>query len=116
MKHPKAIGIHVTYNISSSDPAALPRNVKKYKTIIQGILEKTNQFKACGTSRLNNPSQGPSTCKKGSKIGSGYAIVQASPSNRPLLKQYAHRRSLQLLIFNGGNHTLSLYLCSGNTT
>jgi hypothetical protein len=114
-KHPKAIGIHLTYNIRSSDPNALPRNVQKYKTFIQGILEKTNKFKACGTSRLNNPHQGPSTCPKGSKIGSGYAFVQATPSNRPLLKVYAHRCSLQVLIFNGGNHTLSLYLFSGNS-
>jgi|GEM_PF-6437565 len=113
-KNPKPISLAITYNIASSNSKAIPTNVKTYKTFIQQIIAKTNNFPACGTSRINNSHQGPSTCRKGSLIGGGWAIVDVYPSNRPALKAYGSKCSLQLSIYNGGNHTFSLYLFSGN--
>src|SRR5436309_7213473 len=77
-KHPVTVSQLIGYFVSTASKtqnANVPTNVKSYSTVVQGIHENTNKFPACGTARLNSSTEGPSTCPKGSKVGSGFALV-----------------------------------------
>jgi hypothetical protein len=117
-KHPRTVSQNFTYNIKSLTPGAIPANVKTYRTVVQGIHENTNKFPACGTSRLNSATQGPSTCPRGSKVGSGFARVLDSLTSQPQRTDASGIEPcrLNITIYNGGNHTLSFYFTKGTCT
>src|SRR5437764_1141410 len=85
-KTPVTVSQVFAYDIGtfvSGKNAPVPTNVKAYSTTVAGIHEHTDAFPACGTSRLNSSSQGPSTCPKGSKVGSGFAMVYVNRNDKP---------------------------------
>lgn len=109
--HPVAIRSHFDWAVSTIPKGDRPNIVKTIDVRVQGVRENTNDFPACGTARLNDPSQGPATCPPGSKIGTGFFVAAASsPGNQSKILLTCRA---ELTIFNGGNHTLSYYVYKG---
>src|SRR2546423_1045059 len=69
-----------------------------------------NKFPACGTARLNDPTQGANTCPKGSQIGTGHFIAAVGPSTNSSISGTCRA---DVTVYNGGNHDLSYYVFKG---
>lgn len=111
-KTPKPIAISREYDVAAVPSFQTPQVVANYTTLIVGVQENTNDFPGCGTSKLNNPSEGPGKCPRGSKIGVGYVIVTYTPASTTLAA-YAKQCRLETTLFNGGDHTVSIYFYKG---
>jgi hypothetical protein len=111
-RHPKSIGTHVDWTITTTPKGRRPNIVKTYDITVQGIRENTNDFKACGSARLNDPSEGPTTCPRGSQIGKGFFIVQAGKPGDQTSIQLTCRAELS--IYNASNHKLAYYVYKGS--
>jgi hypothetical protein len=110
--NPVPIGTEVSYTVNP--PAnTRPKIVKTLAITVQGTRENTNKFPACGTARLIDPKQGPTTCPKGSLIGSGYLTAALGPSAATTISSTCRA---DVSIYNGGNHKLSYYLYKGPET
>lgn len=109
---PVPVGAQLQVNISAAHAGSRPAAVKTYRFAFQGIRENTNSFPACGTSRLTDPTEGPTTCPKGSQIGTGYFIADVGPSTDQTVTLTCRA---ELTVYNGGNHSLSLYVYAAKT-
>lgn len=110
--HPVPIGGHVDYAISTTPPGYRPNLLKTLELRVQGITENTDAFPPCGSARLNDVSEGPSTCPKGSLFGTGYltADVTTFGNQKP---PFVLTCRAELSIYNGGDHTLTFYVYKG---
>jgi hypothetical protein len=111
--HPLPIGANVSFNIGTTPSGFRPKVVRTYKTAISGIRENTNSFPVCSSSRLLTKGQGPSTCQKGSKIGSGHVIIEYGPTANNAAA-YSAFCSAGATIYNSGHHHLTLYVVKGS--
>lgn len=105
--HPVPISTTISYTVTTVPKGQRPNIVKTLQITVQGVQAHTNDFKACSTSRLNDPTEGPSTCPKGSLIGSGYFIAEIGPSSSQKTVSLTCRADVKL--YNGGAGTLSYY-------
>lgn len=110
--HPVSIATSLSYTVGTSPSGRVPNTIKTEQITIQGVRGNTSDFPACGSSRLIDPAEGPSTCPKGSRIGSGYfvAVIEKSGSNNPSPPDALTKCRVDLLVFNGSNHRLIYYL------
>lgn len=110
--HPASIATSVSYTVGTSPKGRVPNTIKSEQITITGVRSNTNDFPGCGSSRLIDPKEGPSTCPKGSKIGSGYfvAVIEKSGSNNPSPPNALTKCRVDLLVFNGTNHRIIYYL------
>lgn len=108
-QHPIPIATQISYTVSAVPKGDRPNVVKSEEVTIQGVQANTNDFKACDTSRLINPSEGPSTCPKGSQIGTGYFMAEIGPSSSQSSKMEVTCR-VDLTVFNGSNHKIIYYI------
>jgi len=108
-QHPTPIGTQISYTVSAVPTGDRPNVVKSEDVTIQGVQANTNDFKGCDTSRLINPSEGPSTCPKGSQIGTGYFMAKIGPSSSQSSKTEVTCR-VDLTVFNGTNHKIIYYI------
>lgn len=111
--HPKPVGGHIDFSVTTNPPGQRPNIVKTILLRIQGLTENTNRFAACGTARLTNPGQGPSTCPKKSLVGTGYLMAQISKQGDQSPSGTVLTCRVELSLYNGGNHTLSYYVYKG---
>jgi hypothetical protein len=111
--HPRPIATHIAWTVTTKPIAnQRPNVVKTYTFRIQGVRENTNDFAICASSRLIDPKEGPSTCLKHSKIGSGFLIEDHGPTSRTDAA-YNPACRLEITIYNSGNHNLTLYMFKG---
>jgi hypothetical protein len=106
--HPVPISSHLDWATTATPKGDRPNTDKTIDVRVQGIRENTNDFPACGTARLNDPSEGPTTCPAGSKVGTGFFIAEVSAAGDPSKIIIPSCRA-ELTIYNGGNHDLSFY-------
>jgi hypothetical protein len=106
--HPVPIGAHLEFTTTTIPKGQRPNLVKTIQFALQGTRAHTNEFKACSTSRLNDPTQGPATCPAGSKIGSGHFQAAIGPTGNQ--SQILLSCRAELVVYNGGNNTLSFYI------
>jgi len=110
---PVSVATTIGYTVSTQPKGERPNVVKTVQITIQDVRANTNAFKACGTSRLNNPKEGPATCPKGSLVGRGYFIAEVGPSKSQ--KTVAATCRAELGIYNRGDRTLSYYVYGAPT-
>lgn len=108
--HPKPAGGHISFTVSTNPSGYRPNIIKTIVLRIQGIVENTNKFPACGTARLTNPGEGPSTCPKQSLAGTGYLIADISKQGDQTPSGHVITCRVELSIYNGGDHDLSYYV------
>lgn len=117
--HPTPIGTTLSYTVTTKPTAGERPNVVKSEAVtIQDVQAvNDNAFKACSTSRLLDPTEGPSTCPAGSKIGSGYFVAMIGPSTDQSAKAQTTCR-VDDTLYNGGNGKLVyyFYINPANTT
>lgn len=110
--HPVPIGGHVDFKVTTQPKGHRPNLIKTIQLRVQGIIQNTSRFPACGTARLNDPSQGPGTCPAGSKFATGFLMVdiskQGDQTSPPILTCRA-----DVSLYNGGNATVSYYVYKG---
>jgi hypothetical protein len=111
--HPSPIGTSVSFAVGTLPAGQRPKVVRTYKIKISGIRENTNSFPVCASSRLLAKGQGPSTCLKGSKVGSGHVIIEVGPTSNTSAS-YSAFCSAGASIYNSGHHHLSLYVFKGS--
>src|SRR5438270_253814 len=111
--HPVPVGGHIGFSVTTNPPGQRPNLVKTILLRIQGLTENTNRFAACGTARLTNPGEGPSTCPTRSLVGTGYLMAQISKQGDQSPSGTVLTCRVELSIYNGGNHTLSYYIYKG---
>jgi hypothetical protein len=106
--HPKPSGLTLAYTVSTIPKGTRPNEVATLVSTIAGVQAHTNAFPTCSTSRLNNKSQGPSTCPKGSLVGTGYFIAEIGPASNQKIVALTCR--VELSVYNGGGNSLSYYV------
>jgi hypothetical protein len=112
---PNPIGTNLQFNVGTNPSGFRPNVVSNYKVFISGITENTNQFPVCASSRLLAPKQGPKSCQRGSMVGAGHLIALTGPSsNSSAIYNFPKQCSLQVQIFNQGQHRLVLYIFAGS--
>jgi hypothetical protein len=113
-KNPRPTKAVVSWSVTSIPTGFRPNVVKKYRLQIAGVQENTNSFPVCTSSRLLSPKQGPRTCAKGSKVGSGFLVSLVGPSSNNNLTPtpLSSSCSLGVRIYNAGHHHLTLYIFS----
>jgi hypothetical protein len=101
-------GIQLEYTTSTIPKGQRPNVVKSIKFTFAGVQAHPSAFKGCSTSRLNDPSEGPATCPKGSQIGTGHftALIGQSGNQSSSLPPCM----AELTIYNGGGNTVSFYV------
>ena len=109
--HPKPSKVRVTWDVSTAPAGERPANVRSYSISLEGFRESTTFFPGCGTSMLQ--SQGPNGCPGHSYIGGGYFIIEAGPPGNNT-SIYNGECRVELSIYNGGNHNLSLFVYAGS--
>ncbi len=102
------VSTHVEYSTTTIPKGQRPDVVKTIKLTFQGLRSHPSAFKGCSTSRLNDSSQGPSTCPKGSKIGTGHFTALIGPSGSQTTNAPACQAEITL--YNGGGNTISYYV------
>jgi hypothetical protein len=107
-QHPVPIGSTFEFTTKTIPAGNRPNLVKTIQFTLQGIQAHTNDFKACSTSRLNDTAEGPSTCPKGSLVGTGHFIAEIGPTGNQSMNLLTCRAELS--VYNGGNNTLSFYV------
>lgn len=110
--NPVPIAGHFDYEVSTSPSGYRPNIVKTLAVRIQGASENTNLFPACGSSRLTDPSEGPSTCPAKSKVATGYFIAEVTKQGDQS-PPFILTCRVELTIYNGGNHTLTYWVYKG---
>jgi hypothetical protein len=113
--HPIPAGGHIDFSVTTNPAGQRPNIVKTILLRVQGLTENTNRFKACGTARLTNPGEGPSTCPKTSLVGTGYLVADISKPGDQTPSGTVLTCRVELSIYNGGNHDLSYYLFANPT-
>jgi hypothetical protein len=108
--HPVPVGGHIDFSVTTNPPGQRPNIVKTILLRIQGLTENTNKFAACGTARLTNPGEGPSTCPAHSLAGTGYLVADISKPGDQSPSGAVLTCRVELSIYNGGNHDLSYYI------
>ena len=111
-KHPKAIASQISYTVSTSPTGYRPNVTQKFKLSVQGEQEHTNAFPTCSSSRLLDKTQGPNTCSKGSKIGTGFFIAEIGQSSNQ--KQVLLTCRTEVSLYNAGGHDLVFYIYKGS--
>jgi hypothetical protein len=111
--HPKPIGGHISFTISTIPAGDRPNIVKTILLRIQGLAENTNRFPACGTARLTNPAEGPTTCPAHSLVGTGFLMADISQPGDQTPTGHVLTCRVELSIYNGGDHTLTYYIYKG---
>lgn len=106
--HPVSISSQLGWTVTTSPPGQRPPVVQGYRFYITGVRANTNDFPACSSSTLN--STGPTTCRKGSLIGSGNLQVAFGPSATTTT---AATCQADFDVFDGGGHTLLFYVFKG---
>lgn len=110
-KKPKPAGATINYTVSTTPSGERPNVVETIALRVQGASEDTTKFPACSTSRLLDPSEGPTTCPSGSLAGTGFFIAEIGPTNNQSSVLLTCRADVS--VYNGGNHDLSFYLYKG---
>jgi hypothetical protein len=105
LAHPRPAGATISYTVSTIPKGKRPNVVKQQVVTIEGTRLHTNAFPTCSTSKLN--ATGPSSCPKGSLVGTGFFIVEVGPASSQSGKQLTCR--VDLSVFNGGGNSLSYY-------
>jgi hypothetical protein len=106
--HPKPLAASIGYTVKPTPPGDRPNVVKTVVTTIAGVRVHPNAFPTCSTSKLN--SGGPSTCPKGSQVGTGFLIAEVGLASDPSSKLLTCR--VDLTVYNGGGNSLSYYVYS----
>jgi hypothetical protein len=106
--HPRPGGLTLGYTVTTNPAGQRPNVVKSLVISIAGVRVRTNAFPTCSTSRLNNTSQGPSTCPKGSLVGTGYLIAEIGLASSQSGQQLTCR--VEASVYNGGGNSLSYYI------
>ncbi len=104
--HPKPFGASIGYTVKPTPSSDRPNVVKTVVTTIAGVRVHPNAFPTCSTSKLN--SGGPSTCPKGSQVGTGFLIAEVGLASDPSSKVLTCR--VDLTVYNGGGNSLSYYV------
>lgn len=107
-QHPVSIGTNLQYLTGTKPAGARPNLVQTLQFALQGIRAHTNDFPACGTSRLTTAGEGPTTCPNGSLVGTGYFLAEIGATGKQSPGSAPCRAELS--VYNGGNNTLSFYL------
>jgi len=110
--HPRPVALHVDVTATATPAGYRPNIVKTIDLTGQGLQQHTNFFPACGTARLTDPAEGPATCPKGSLAGTGFFIVWISKPGDQTPSGKVTVCRVEMSIYNGGNHTLSIYVYS----
>jgi hypothetical protein len=105
--HPVSIGTTVNYTVGTKPPGSRPAVVKSETITIQGVRANSNKFPTCSSSRLLDSSQGPSTCPKGSLVGTGYFKAMIGPSSNRAATTPCR---VDLSVYNSGNNRETYYL------
>jgi hypothetical protein len=111
--HPIPAGGHFAFTVTTTPSGQRPNIVKTISIRFQGIRENTNRFAACGTARLMNPGEGPTTCPTKSKIATGYFIAEISKQGDQSPSGIVLTCRVELTIYNGGDHTLTYWVYKG---
>ena len=98
------------YDVDTAPSGSRPGLSQHFKTVFEGMSENSTLFPACSTTQLVN--SGPATCKQGSKVGSGFIVLQEGPSDATTTA-YDTYCSVDTTLYNGGRHNLSLYIVEG---
>lgn len=109
--HPKPAMVRVGWSVDTSPAGERPATVSKYSISLAGIQTANHHFRGCGTSTLD--SKGPSGCPAGAWVGGGHLIIEAGPAGTND-SVYNGRCRAEVSIFNGGDHSLSLYVYQGS--
>jgi hypothetical protein len=83
-----------------------PSPVKRYSIRFTGLRVNTNAFPKCSASRLEN--RGPSSCPRGSAVGSGFITNATGAKSNPADKSIACNAALT--VFNSGNNRAAIYV------
>lgn len=111
-KKPIPIGATLSFTVGTNPAGNRPAVIEKVATTISGIQENTNDFPICSSSRLLTAGEGPSSCAKGSLVGSGYFVVEYGATSKPATSA-SSECSIQASLYNAGHHTLVLYIYRG---
>lgn len=111
--HPVPVGGHIDFSVTTNPSGQRPNIVKTILLRIQGLTENSNKFAACGTARLTDPGEGPSTCPAHSLAGTGYLMAEISKQGDQSPSGTVLTCRVELSIYNGGNNTLSYYIWKG---
>jgi hypothetical protein len=107
--HPVSIGTTVAYTVSTKPAGSRPAVIKSETITIQGVRANSNKFPTCSSSRLVDPTEGPSTCAKGSLVGTGFFKAEIGPSANPSAPGQLNCR-VDLSVYNSGNNRETYYL------
>jgi hypothetical protein len=105
--HPVSIGTTVTYTVGTKPAGSRPAVIKSETITLQGVRANTNDFPTCSSSRLLEAGQGPSTCPKGSLVGTGFFKAMIGPSSN---RGATTPCRVDLSVYNSGNKRETYYL------
>jgi hypothetical protein len=111
-KHPTPVSIGLGWLVGTEFAGLRPNVVRGYHVFLEGLLENTNFFPGCDTSKLSGRKGNPGKCPRGSEIGRGDLILEIGPTGERE-DQYNAECRADVLIFNGGDHNLTLYVYRG---
>jgi hypothetical protein len=108
--HPVPIASTIAYTVTTRPKGERPNVISQLVFTVQGVQAHTNSFPTCSTSRLNNTSQGPSTCPKASLVGTGFFLAEVGAAGKQSGPQIIPSCRVELSIYNGGGNSLSYYI------
>lgn len=107
--HPVSIGTTVAYTASTLPKGDRPNVIKSETVTIQGVRANSSKFPTCSSSRLVDPAEGPGTCPKASRVGTGYFKAEIGPSSSQGPSGEVNCR-VDLSVYNAGNNRETYYL------
>jgi|GEM_PF-5599396 len=106
--HPVPIGSTFAYTVRTSPPNQRPPVVSHYHIYWYGLQQNVRYFPVCSTSTLN--SRGPSGCRSGSQVGSGYFMAAIGPSSTTSVSLTCRA---DIRVYNDGGRSLIFYVYRG---